>query len=542
MGLLLLLTLIGDLWIQPRVVLEQDTVWVVWRTAVPSRRATVYYEPADTVTPTRRFLSERTDFAFEAWDRKNLLSREHRLALGHLQPGVRYRYQVRCITERGDVLYSRVYAFELDPDGHVLRPTLDLGPYLFVAAPDTLWVRIRPTAPGHFRLIWEERGRSERLRFMEDPELPDWMRARVPEGAYRARARYRVCWGKRQENCTPWYTLQRPPAPGAPDTVTFAMMADDRSGYLHPETMAWVNRVNVRVLGREVRLAFRMGAQFLVMPGDLVYGYTEDSISVRLQYESFLQATEPVSAMIPLLPGMGNHDATAPMIVLDRRASVDPPPPHSAENMFARYFLLPRNGPEARKGMPPYKENVYALDWGMLRLIHVNVDYKFDRKGRRSPSSRLDDIQARWLASVLEDARAKGRIPLVAFHEPLYPVGRHQGYSLDRHPEDRDRFVELLRRYAVPFVFVGHEHLYARVQIPGKDVPLVQVINGRAGSSLHRDVLEPLDLPYAEWVKARSAEEGVVWMRFLPPSTFTGVFVNLAGDTVDVFRQEVPVR
>ncbi len=540
MAWLFLLGLIGDLWILPQVQVERDSVVVVWQTAIPSRRATVYYEPADSTTPTRSYLPERTDFAYEVWDRKNLLSREHRLVLRDIQAGVRYRFQVRSVTEKGDVLYSRVYAFQVKStdQGPALVPTLDLGPYLFVTAPGTLWVRIRPTRPGPFELIWEEVGRSHRLPFSQDPERTDWMRVRAPRGVPGAPVRYRVCWGKQETSCTPWYALRRVPPPGTAEPVTFAMMADDRSGYLHPESMAWVNRINVPVLGREVRLAFRRGAAFLLMPGDLVYGYTEDTVSVRLQYETFLQATEPVSAMIPLLPGMGNHDATAPMIVLDRRASVDPPPPNAAENWFARFFILPENGPEAEKGAPPYRENVYYLDWGVLRIVHVNVDYRFDRKGRKSPSSRLDERQAKWLEQVLQDARYRGRIPLVAFHEPLFPGGSHLGYSLDRHPEDRDRFLHLLQRFRVPFVFVGHEHQYVRLEIPGPRFPLVQIINGRAGSSMHRDVLEPLRIPYADWVKARSPEEGVVLLHYSPPLSFQGVFLNLAGDTVDVFHYE----
>jgi hypothetical protein len=57
---------------------------------------------------------------------------------------------------------------------------------------------------------------------------------------------------------------------------------------------------------------------------------------------------------------------------------------------------------------------------------------------------------------------------------------------------------------------------------------------------MHRDVLEPLNLPYADWVRARSPEEGVVLLRYIPPFTFEGVFLNLAGDTVDVFRYGRP--
>jgi len=492
----------------------------------PLRHLQVFVDPVDTLPRSRTWLPFREDAAWVFQDRENRTSDTLTLRLA-LPPG-HYRFQAAATRENGERLHSRWYGFSWD--GKHLGPGLDLGPYLFYPSPETAVVRVRfAYAQGGFLET-----PAQRVPLTPASENPDFLEARLPvvrSGGFR----YRVCGVGRERVCSPWYEAETPPLPGEP--VVFGALGDTRSGWLHPASTARTNLINVPVLRHLVHVLYREGAQALFVLGDLVHGYTEDTTFVRLQYETWLQATEPVSGLIPVFPVMGNHDATAPFVRLPEGNFRHREGPWAPERVWARFFVLPENGPPAEKKNPPYRENVYAARFGDVVFVAVNSDYRYERLEGRPTAGRVDARQRHWLARVLENL-PPGVIPVVGVHRPLFPTSYHRGRSLDAWPEERDTLLGLLQKYRVPLVFSGHEHLYARLVIPGPP-PVVQIITGRGGSPLHRDILFPLEVPYRDWVKATSADEhGVICVVDRDRIRFRAV--NTAGFVMDTLTLDRP--
>lgn len=522
---MLLLTLVTLPYLIPHIQVVGESLEVRVASDENLTHLQVWVDPVDTTLKSRDDLPYRDDAAWEFWDRENRSAKE--LVLRFHVPAGHYRLQVAATRENGERIHSRWYAFSWD--GKVPGPALDLGPYLFYPAPDTAAIRTR----------WV----NARRAYVETPETRVDLRPTGEFGFQEARIpvragsilRYRVCGDGAFRVCSGWYDAQTPPFPGYP--VVFGALGDTRSGWLNPASTARMNLINVPVLRLLVHVLYREGAQALFVLGDLVHGYTEDTTFVCLQYETWLQATEPVSGLIPLFPVVGNHDATAPFVSLEGRNFRWREGTWAPERVWAKFFVLPENGPRAGKEMPPYRENVYAARWGDVVFVALNSDYRYERLEGQYTARRVDETQRRWLQDVLEDL-PPGVMPVVGVHEPLFPTSRHVGRSLDAWPEDRDALLEILRKFRVPVVFSGHEHLYARLVIPG-EVPVVQIITGRGGSPLYRDILEPLKVPYLDWVKARSADEHGVLCEVRPPHLSCRV-VNTAGFAVDAFAVDRP--
>jgi len=83
-----------------------------------------------------------------------------------------------------------------------------------------------------------------------------------------------------------------------------------------------------------------------------------------------------------------------------------------------------------------------------------------------------------WLENDLKNISKEHIFVLV--HAPLYPLGPHEGESLDKYPNVRDRLASLLIQYGVDVVFNGHEHFYASFEYNG----IMQATSGGAGGKL----------------------------------------------------------
>ena len=77
----------------------------------------------------------------------------------------------------------------------------------------------------------------------------------------------------------------------------------------------------------------------------------------------------------------------------------------------------------------------------------------------------MTDKQLRWLENQLADNPY--HYIFVVGHEPAYPAGwqRNYGDCLDRSPENRDRFWEILSKYQVTAYLCGHTHSYLKQYI-----------------------------------------------------------------------------
>ena len=270
------------------------------------------------------------------------------------------------------------------------------------------------------------------------------------------------------------------------NNFAFAVMGDSRANSMSIEPDANINGVNVHELNALSYLAYLSGARFILFPGDLINGYTEDVNDVHLQYDTWCDAIAPIRSRIPYYAGMGNHDTSAPWrSFTPTEDNKDLPYP---ETIWADVFVLPENGPGACKDMPPYTENVYSFNYGNCHFVMLNSDYNFLKDAPRDAIyvRYLDEMQRQWLEIDLKSNLDKDFL-FVAFHQPAYPTSAHYGKSLDRFPAERDALWTILDKYNVDAVFVGHEHIYTRLLVdsainPAWNNEVWQITTGRAGA------------------------------------------------------------
>lgn len=123
-----------------------------------------------------------------------------------------------------------------------------------------------------------------------------------------------------------------------------------------------------------------------------------------------------------------------------------------------------------RSGPPSCPQTTFAFDHGNTHFVILNEYCNADSD--MTTDGNISDTLYNWLAEDL----AANQLPhvFVVGHEPAYPQPdaatgriRHINESLDEHPENRDRFWQLLQEAEVTAYLCGHSHNYSAVQING---------------------------------------------------------------------------
>lgn len=114
------------------------------------------------------------------------------------------------------------------------------------------------------------------------------------------------------------------------------------------------------------------------------------------------------------------------------------------------------------------RETTYSFDYGDAHFVILNQYADVDCDD--CTDGDIPDILYDWLKHDLQMTRRKHI--LVVGHEPAYPLPdienqrfRHEHDSLNRYPENRDRFVKLLQDYGVTVYIFGHTHNYSVAKI-----------------------------------------------------------------------------
>ncbi|MEM7232610.1 MAG: metallophosphoesterase family protein [Planctomycetota bacterium] len=285
--------------------------------------------------------------------------------------------------------------------------------------------------------------------------------------------------------------------PKGPRRVRFAFFGDSRAG--GGGGMRSYMGINYDTLGRLAHTAYVEKADFLLMGGDLVNGYTTVEADFRTQLHAWKQAVNGFWNERPIYAAMGNHEA------LLRRfdgVSVDrwPYETQSAEAVFADTFAHPRNGPEASDHRrPSYLESVYSFQYGPVLLISFNNNYWYSNNSSGyggCPEGYIMKDQMDWIVKELDRAEADKTVQYVLLfaQEPIFPNGGHLGDSMwyrgDNRvrahtyrdgkliPEEdgiiivRNRFVREVAKHAkVAAVLGSDEHAFHRTMI-SKEVPI----------------------------------------------------------------------
>jgi len=193
---------------------------------------------------------------------------------------------------------------------------------------------------------------------------------------------------------------------------------------------------------RTIRAAYAAApdARFIASAGDLV----AEGHDVRL-WNEWRDGLGFISAMVPSLPVVGNHDL--------HRAPGSP----DAKNVFSvspvwhRLFNLPDNGPDA----PEMKGQSYFVDYQGARFVVVDVNVFANEEFDPAAKQRIWDSQLAWLSKVFSNN--PNHWTIVLQHQPLYAMAKGRDYQ-----EMRAVLGPLYEKYGVDMVLLGHDHLYSR--------------------------------------------------------------------------------
>lgn len=286
-----------------------------------------------------------------------------------------------------------------------------------------------------------------------------------------------------------------------PDTevVRFAYAADSREG--EGGGMRNYMGVNHAVMQSLSSLAFREGADFMLFGGDLIDGHTTSEGDFVAQIHAWKQAVQGFAGARPVYAGIGNHESLLARFDLGKRepVSIDrwPYASKSAEAVFARELTLPVDSPKpSDPRRPSYRETVYTVQYGPVRVIVLNNSYWLGWEPEKyggSPEGYFMEDQLRWLETRLVEADTDPSVRhvLVMAHEPPFPSSVHvkdaMWYNGDNATrahtfregklrpaalgilEVRDRLVRAAASSRkVAAVLGSDEHCYHRVLIDGK--------------------------------------------------------------------------
>ncbi|MFW5869005.1 MAG: metallophosphoesterase family protein [Armatimonadota bacterium] len=196
------------------------------------------------------------------------------------------------------------------------------------------------------------------------------------------------------------------------------------------------------------RIATQVGAldiPFVIGAGDYIDGSTNQT-TVRRQWDNFFEGLAPLQAnrAIPVALAPGNHDITG----IRRNAEI-----------FCEFF----------------NKLYFSFDYQGCHFIILDSE-------TIGADARVTGTQLQWLKQDLA-AASDAKFTFVAMHRPLFPVDGNIGYSLDKHPKDRDALHALFVESGVDAVFHGHEHLYNHQERDG----IHYFITGGAGAKLYAE-------------------------------------------------------
>lgn len=235
------------------------------------------------------------------------------------------------------------------------------------------------------------------------------------------------------------YNFKSAPKPGhTAATVRFAYCGDSREG-VGGGTRAFMGH-NAEIFERIMNQAYMNGADFFIMGGDLVNGYTAVKDDFATQLQAWKQTVSGFWHERPVYPAIGNHESLLRVFIGEdnKRIRADrwPYDTDSAEAVFAAEFVNPVNGPKASDPRrPTYIENVYSFQYGPVYVIAFNNNYWVSYSANDiggCPEGVLLDDQLDWIKAELKCAEAEASVKYVVLYaqEPVFPNGGHLGDAM----------------------------------------------------------------------------------------------------------------
>jgi 3',5'-cyclic AMP phosphodiesterase CpdA len=231
-------------------------------------------------------------------------------------------------------------------------------------------------------------------------------------------------------------SIAAPAADSSTDPLVFVVAADMRN-------FAAPNGETEHFSGACRAIAAVGAGSFMISPGDL-------DVDPPTAVRDMIDRT--IGEDYPWYPVIGNHDPESPSTMEYLRA-------FSAE--------LPN---VVNRGPAGCETTTFSFDWANTHFVVLNQYYD----GVKDWGVQGDVVPEllEWLEADLA-ANTKDHV-FVFGHEPLVPMPdmdngriRHQGDSLDEHPESAFAFHQVLRKYDVDAYVCGHTHNTSYAKING---------------------------------------------------------------------------
>ncbi len=246
--------------------------------------------------------------------------------------------------------------------------------------------------------------------------------------------------------------------------------------YLIDQTQGYENNLNV-IRNRKPDL--------VIIAGDLVqHGGEQRDWDEFWRHNTNQRSQHSLASQIPILAALGNHEYYEGN-QLDR---YNQPGSEKAVNKYLSYFEYPAN-----HALHPEQEGrYYSLEYGPMRLIALDVcnnspnesneDTNFyllgenDTNGGFAPDFGPGSRQYQWLERQLAEAQQDKLFTFVVFHHAPYSSGPHgnppgTGSNQDKQSGVPVRILTpLFMEYGVDAVFTGHDELWERSEISGKEI------------------------------------------------------------------------
>ena len=181
-----------------------------------------------------------------------------------------------------------------------------------------------------------------------------------------------------------------------------------------------------RLLREAVRAINAIRPSFVVVTGDMVNNPGDET-----QFEAYRRLIDSIRPDIPVFHVPGNHD-------------------------IGKFTEAGRQNYLARYGY-----DRFFFQFGDCAFIGI------DSCPIRDGVSQAEEAQYAWLCARLEETQ-ECRERILFLHCPIILTERHEPESYSNFPESmRQRYISLLKRYAVRYVFAGHLHNTSYAEIDG---------------------------------------------------------------------------
>ena len=245
----------------------------------------------------------------------------------------------RVISENGQLLFDDYCGFSYDGKRFDIIPVISEGPFINQLTDTGCVISFKTTMPVDASIKVNGKTIKEKKPAINHEILIDGLK---PATQYD----YTVFYG----NLSQSYHFETALPKGSYQPFTFAYLSDSRGGQGGGERNFY--GPNAYIVKKAMALATQEKVKFMQFTGDLITGYGLSAADMNLQYHNWKQTVSPFAHYLPVITGMGNHEAYNFAFYPDSAyypIAIDhfPFDKASSESIFSHNFVNPENGPDS---------------------------------------------------------------------------------------------------------------------------------------------------------------------------------------------------